>query len=226
MKVVAFETGRTSFLFPLEEISPLLSVDGRKVVEGIVSHYNFRGYPPVNIPRDEIAKNGAKFENGLFEWGGQLISIADFTAYNDGIVVSSSTTEGALAFLDDLLSFLRENFGFRDFISKVQKTFVSQVVVEFDRPLSAVFPIFTKITAMIAEQTTETYGVPAKMDFARIDFEIDRNTHHLRYLVPRFLIERRPGTPFSQERYFCGAPMHTARHLALLEEIERMIPAS
>jgi hypothetical protein len=225
MRLVALEIGRASLLFPLEEISPLIPVDGRQIVEGIASRYNFRGFPPPNISRDESAKSGIKFENGLFTVDGKLITIADFTAYSDGIVVSSTTTEGASAFIDDLLPYLRETFGFREFISKVQRTFISQVVVEFDRPLSGLLATYDKIAALISAQTGPTYGLSAQMGFARLDFEFDKASNHLRYIIPRFFIERRPGVPFSQERYFSSAPMHTRGHLGLLEQIEKMVPA-
>jgi hypothetical protein len=225
MRLIAFETGRTSLLFPLEEINPLVPVDSRQLVEGIAGRYSFRGFPPPSMPREELAKNGAKFENGLLTLDGKLINIIDFTAFNDGIVVNSNTTEGASAFVDDLLVFLRDQFGFRDFISRPQRTFISQVVVEFDRPLSGLLPTFGRIAELIAHQTQQTYGLTARMDFTRLDFELDKVTTHLRYIIPRFIIERRPGVPFSQERYFCSAPMHTRSHLGLLEEIERMVPA-
>src|ERR1700682_3596918 len=119
MRLVAFETGRTSMLFPLEEISPLAAMDSRQLVEGIASRYNFRGFPPPNLPREELATKGAKFENGLFTVDGKLANVVDFTAFSDGIVVNSNTTESASAFIDDLLAFLREQFGFREFISRV-----------------------------------------------------------------------------------------------------------
>lgn len=225
MRLIAYEVGRTSLLFPLEEISPLIPNDGREVAEAIVARYNFRGFPPINASREELSKNGAKFENGLFTLNKKPVSIAEFTAYNDGIVVSASTTEIASAFIDDLLEFLRRDYGFREFISKTQRTFISQVVVEFERPLSGLLPTFNRLMSLIGAQTEQTYGIPAKMDFARIDFGLDTVTNHVRYLTPRFLMERRPGIPFEQERYFCSAPMHTRSHLAILEEIEGMAAA-
>jgi hypothetical protein len=222
MRLIAFETSRTTLLFPLEEISPLAPIDGREVVESIVNRYNFKGFPPPNIPREEINKIGAKFENGLFSPEGHLTNIFDFTAFSDGIVVTSNTTESGSAFIDDVLTFLRERFAFRQFVSKVQRTFLSQVVVEFDRPLSGLFAAHGKIADLIANQNRQIYGVPAVMDFGRLDLELDKTASPLRLGVPRFIIERRPGVPFSQERYFCSAPMHTKSHLELLEEIERM----
>jgi hypothetical protein len=35
-----------------------------------------------------------------------------------------------------------------------------------------------------------------------------------------FLIERRVGSPYEANRYFCSAPMHTNDHTRVLEEIE------
>ena len=63
------------------------------------------------------------------------------------------------------------------------------------------------------------------MDFGRIDFLLDKDKTGIDYAAPRFLIERRAGVPFSQERYYCSASMHSDSHLRILEEIEKMLLA-
>ena len=39
--------------------------------------------------------------------------------------------------------------------------------------------------------------------------------------IPRLTIEKRAHTQFSQHRYFSSAPIHSAKHLEILERIER-----
>jgi hypothetical protein len=226
VRLIAIDTGRATLLFPLEEIVPLdHPLDGRQLTAGIVERYNFKLFPPENLPREELNKNGAKFENGRFEFEGQLVEISDFTVFNDGIVANAKSTEAAYAFVDDLLDYVRSKFGFRKFTSKVREIIASQVVVEFDVKLAALIPTFERITALIASETGQIYGSSMPLDFFRLDFQLDKEKAKLDYAQPRFTIERRAGTPYSQERYFCSALMHTKSHLSILKQIEKMLVA-
>ena len=59
------------------------------------------------------------------------------------------------------------------------------------------------------------------MEFARLDFEVDKTVAG-QVALPKFILERRAGVSFGQERYFFVAPMLTADHLAVLEQIEKV----
>lgn len=225
MRLIAVETGRVTWLFPLEEIAPLEPLDRGQLTAALVDRYGFAVFPASNTPPEEINKNGAKFQNGFFTFDGKRASIAELAVFNDGIVVNSNSTEAASAFIGDLISYVRSNFRFRDFTSKVRTILVSQVVVEFDTRLAALVPLFAKIGAMINKETGQIYETPVFMDFGRIDFLFDKEKAGIEYAAPRFLIERRAGVPFSQERYYCSASMHSDSHLRILEEIEKMLPA-
>ena len=223
MKLIAVETGRSSLLFPLEEIAPLKSIDSAELIAGIVNRYDFKIFPADDIPREQLDKNGAKFEKGRIKFEGALANILEFTVYNDGMVINSSSTEAASAFIDDLLGYIRSKFGFREFTSKTQRTHVSQVVVEFEKPLAKLVPASEMIIDLVAAETGKIYDSPARMNFARLDFQLETETSNIRYPIPRFFIERRAGTPFSQERYYSSAPMNTRSHLSLLEKIEKTL---
>jgi hypothetical protein len=41
--------------------------------------------------------------------------------------------------------------------------------------------------------------------------------------VQRRLFDRRSGAPFSQNRFFCAAPLRTEAHLKLLEELDGLL---
>jgi hypothetical protein len=226
VRLIAIDTGRSSLLFPLEEIAPLQPVDNKPLTVGIIERYGFKVFPADNIPREELSKNGARFENGHFFFDGQIVGIMDFTVFNDGIVVNSKSTEVSAAFTDDLLGYVRSQFGFREFTSKVRKIAASQVIVEFDTRLAALVPTFNRIASLIAEEIGDLYGGLAPVDFFRLDFQIDREKSDIRHAVPRFMIERRADIPFSQERYYCSALMHTKSHLRVLEQVEKMLVGS
>ena len=66
MKIVAFEAGRVTSLFPFEEVVPLGGTTDLDVVEKIKSRYQFVKGP--ELTTDEVSKNGYKFETGKFEY--------------------------------------------------------------------------------------------------------------------------------------------------------------
>jgi hypothetical protein len=66
------------------------------------------------------------------------------------------------------------------------------------------------------------------MDFARLDFEIDKKTLATQgqVAVSKFILERRASIQFAREGYFSSAPMTTANHLQTLADIEQMAASS
>jgi hypothetical protein len=225
VRLIAVETGRATWLFPLEEITPLEPLDRGELTAALVDRYSFGVFPAPNTSVEESNKNGAKFQNGFFTFEGKRANITELAVFNDGIVVNANSTEAASAFIEDLINYVRSNFRFRDFTSKVRKVLVSQLVVEFDTRLAALIPLFEKISGLINRETGQLYGTPVFMDFGRIDFLFDKQKAGIDHAAPRFLIERRAGVPFSQERYYCSASMRTDSHLNILAEIEKMLLA-
>jgi len=225
VRLIAVDTGRATWLFPLEEIVPREPLDRGQLTAALVDRYGFAIFPPSNIPPEEINKNGAKFQNGFLMFEGKKSGITELAIFNDGVVVNSHSTEAASAFIEDLVSYVRSNFGFRDFTSKVRRIIVSQLIVEFDTRLAALVPAFEKIGALINKDMGELYDASVFLDFGRIDLVMDKGTADINYVAPKFLIERRANISFSQERYFCSATMHTNSHLRILEEIEKMASA-
>jgi hypothetical protein len=59
-----------------------------------------------------------------------------------------------------------------------------------------------------------------------LDFEVDKTTLDGQTALPKFILERRGDVSFSQERYYSAAPMHTAHHLEVLTEIEKLAARS
>lgn len=221
MKIVSYESARVTILFPFEEIVPLGGVDGPTIFANLIEKYDFKIGPDPKRSKEEIDRNGLKFERGRFDFNGNLVNIQELTAYSDGLVVTANTTERAEAFAEQVLSWLRAEKGFREFLSEPRRLFLSLIVVEFDGKLDTLLPAFERISNSISKHLTPIYGLKNPVDLARIDFEFDRLTENTSQAVPRFTIERRPGVPFSRERYFSGAPMRTQHHIDVLKSIEK-----
>jgi hypothetical protein len=198
LKIVSFESARVTWLFPLEEFSPAAGANSPAVL-GLIGHFQHAGQPFV---------------------------VTDFAVYTDGLAAVAEKSEWADAFLEDITAWVRTEFGFREISSGIRKLFNSTVVVDFDTSPSKLVQGFKRITDFISDRAITVSPDRKQMDFARLDFEIDRRTIAGQAMISKFVIERRPGIDFSQERYFSTAPMTTADHIETLEEIERIAAAN
>ena len=224
MRIVAYESARVTALFSLEEVMPLGGANGRELIPEIQSRYEFIKTTDIRTTsREEINKNGFTFEGGRFEFEGSTVNISDMAIYLDGIVVNAAKTDYAEAFIHDLINFTQKSFGFRELASKPRFYFLSQIIVEFEKPLANLISKFSQLSEMINEQLSPSYGKLEPVDFARLDFELDKKSMPVGMTVPRIVIERRTNIPFNKERYFCGAPMRTSGHIQFLEEVERVL---
>lgn len=222
MKIVKFESGRVTWLFPLEEFVPAAGASNPSVISQIAARYGFSIVPMITT-QESMAKNGLLFGMGQFEVNGTRFAITEFVVYNDGIVAVAEKTDWAEAFLEDVTSWVREQFGFRNVSSGVRRLYASTIVVDFETPLSRIVSGYEIISKLITSRTVTIMPEPTQpMQFSRIDFEIDRTTMTGQLALPKFVLERRAAMSFSQERYFSIAPMHTTDHVVVLEQIEKL----
>jgi hypothetical protein len=111
--------------------------------------------------------------------------------------------------------------GFRNFTEAPVIRFVSQLVVEFNKPLERLIKPFEALATIVSDRLSPIYKQDVPLGFSRLDLEYDKLTHKSSIIVPKFIIERRQGIPFSKERYYCSAPIRTNEHIAILEKIEQ-----
>ncbi len=195
MRVISYESSRVTLLFPLEEFAPPAGADGPAISEAVTKRYSFRRPPNLAVPKEEIEKNGVKFESGKFEFEGKEVAVQLLAVYSDGLNIDANTTDRADAFLDDLLVFLRTEFKFREFSSRPRKFFGSQIIAEFETPLSGLLGSYDKLLSAMKEGTANIYEteVPS-FGFSRLDFQMDPTDGQSPRPPPRVIIERRAGT--------------------------------
>lgn len=222
MKIISFVNGRTTWLFPVEEFTPAGGANGKEIVARIAAKYNF-SHPPENPTREEVEKNGLKFAGGQFKFEEELVSIDEFIAYNDGIVASANTTERTEAFLKDISNFLRKEFAFREITTAIKTINLSTVVVEFEKPLSAVMAGYQAIMEAISNHLNALDDTNFPVELARMDFILNRDPEFRPANQSRFMIEKRANTSNAQNRYFSSAPVTTKGHLEILEKMEAVI---
>jgi hypothetical protein len=221
MKIISFDSARVTRLFPLEEFAPASGANSPSVLTHIAERYGFNNIPNITT-REDVNKNGLVFGMGHFQYDGQPFVISDFAIYTDGLAAVAERSEWSDAFLDDITSWVKSEFGFRDISSGIRTLYSSTVVVDFDTSPLKLLRSFERIAELITSRTVTIVPGRQQMKFARLDFEIDKNDLPGQAAGSKFVIERRAHIGFDQERYFSSAPMRTGDHLAVLEEIERL----
>jgi hypothetical protein len=223
MNIVAYDNAKVTVLFPFEEVTPIRGANGPAIIASIAGRFRFLKSPDLTIPRTEQEKIGLRFENGIFGVGDSQIIIAEFVIFNDGVVISARTTEEGEVFWQTILEVMLHEHNFRDFSSTPVRRFVSQLVVEFDHPLERLINSYADIANSVSTHLSTVYDTSIPLGFARFDLEFDKIGQNSSLTVPRFIIERRQGTPFARERYYCSAPLRSRDHIAILERLEKTL---
>ncbi|GEC14647.1 hypothetical protein [Nitrobacter winogradskyi] len=225
MKLVAHETCRVTWLFQFEAVHPIDGINDPTFLPMLVARYNFAQVPNVAVTLEEFKQKGFRFGAGHFKSDTHSGAINEFWVYTDGFVAAAQTTDIGQHFLTDLMTWLQTEWSFRE-LTSMRELFLSNVVVDFDRPLDRLLAAYDAISQVVSLKAGELFRTPDKMGFARLDFEFDRTSETLKLPAPRFTLERRANVPFGQERYFTSAPLSTRDHLQVLEAIEKLISSS
>jgi hypothetical protein len=223
MRIIAYDNSRVTMLFPLEEVSPLGGASGPAIFDAIGKRYSFAKRPNLSAPRDELEKTGYKFELGSIITSEKEITIGELAIFGDGIVVGAVTTDDAEVLIDNLIEYIKSEHKFRDFNTLPIRRFVSQIVVEFERPLSSLMDAYNTIAAAISGKLEAVYETKIPLGLGKIEVQFDKLLEQSSLIVPNFTIERRVGIPFNKERYYCSAPLRTRDHLEVLGQIESLL---
>jgi len=189
-----------------------------ELVQKIKVRYGF-----LAAPRDEDLlpsdpPRGAVFQHGRLITEGRLIVVDRFTVFNDGLVAdSSSSTDDADLFLDDLISWAEkelpkaEVFGPRYYLSQIE----IQMNTSLERFAPHFIPIGEKLTSLL-----NMYGLSvSRYEVTAIQLNFDQTGKQ----APQpgvFFIDRRLNMPYNDNVWFAQAPLKTADHVALLKEID------
>jgi hypothetical protein len=221
MKVIGHLNGIVAYREAVEEYQPERGTVQRDLAELVRTNYQFQVFPifgpGIQMP-DTLNFAGGKFAND-----GNSFAIAQLVMTQDGDIAACVTTDQADVVLSDLMRLLDENLGFKLQIAQKVKSYLSTVVVEFDRGLE-----------QYINQLGRIAGIINRFRPGRPPFNIKRVGFGLRdTILPNnplaaieggeFLIERRAGRPFEENRYFCSAPLSSGEHVHALEQIEAVV---
>ena len=216
MKIVSIEFSQVAQLATF--VSSAGSLYLPDVVSGLRKRYEFVKFPTTF---EELnAAQGIAFEHGKFK--GKVID--SLKIFNNGFIVQTkSRVETAESFIEDILAWAQEKFEAKLMeADSVHRTFDSRLIVNLDISLPGALEVASDICTNI-NKFLSSYGinVPAYVP-AGITFHSD-SSDVARMRPSGFSIERRVTAPFSSNLYFSIAPLRTADHIALLEQLEELI---
>jgi hypothetical protein len=167
--------------------------------------------------------NTLEFKTGALSKGNKKISVISLSVLVNGIVIDAVTSEDADMFFEEIFDWASGAFGLRRPQSEQKKYYLSNVVVEFDQAVEELIPAFQRILAIIGPEIKERARVTADAKLVRLVFNCDPQSIPPGSVRTDFIIERRTGSPYAQNRYFCAAPFPTRALITKLEEIERAL---
>jgi len=200
------QLGRAAWLFDTAELNPRGAAIYPEIYEAFAKRYQF-----ATLPKAEEIHSGdsAYFKNGRFTHQETIIAV-DFELHSDGVVANTRhSTEGADAFLVDVVGWLSEHFGVSYNIEIARRrVHRSELVVSLDPKLDNVAEKLVTFSALVAHVT----GKPSLVTGLIVGSQ---------EVPAAFYIERKAGTvALNENNYIAHAWMQTGQHLDLLQKFE------
>jgi hypothetical protein len=218
MKLIGVLQGYAALRESLEEYLPERGLDQNEMIGLIVERYAFQGFP--RLPAGTGPQPFLNFAAGKFSIGDQSFAVTQLAMYPHGDIAVATTTDQAETVLNDLIGLLNDKLGLKLDATPDRKSFLSNIVVEFDNGLASYIKKIGKINSAINNARPGKSPFDTKrFAFGIGDVEMT-NDGVVNVERSDFVIERRQGAPYDRNRYFSSAPMTTSDHIRVLEQIE------
>lgn len=216
MKLLSVNRARSIWLVSLLDLNPF----GRSSfsqVPAIVEKYKFRQAPSKYEEFDTT--KGVKFLGGTFLKNGHEEKLVELTLFSDGILADTrSSTDDSDAFLEELLTWQAKEYGVIPYQEVLRsKLYLSELWVRSERPLGLINSRLEAFSNHLTSLISGYYHVPIKYETSGITFSTEPGVSNP---PAPFKFERALDVPFKENRYYSVAPLPTAAHLELLEELE------
>ncbi len=190
-----------------------------EIVQEIKNRYGFLGVPSDEALVPSDTPKGVEFKHGrLITSDGRKIIIDRLTLFSDGAVAdATSSTDDMDLVLDDLASWARSAlpklavFGPRFYVSNLE---IKMTALEEYAP--AFRPIGNRITSLLSSYSID--AVP-RYEVATVNLYFDPVGKQQPY-PGAFSIDRRQSVPYEDNIWFSQAPLKTADHATILQELE------
>lgn len=220
MEVLAVRTARVIAQINAEELNPAGRPIAHEYFNAFVERYQFVKRPTT---ADEILDpqgKGVTFELGkLGDIGINKVVMFDWAV----MVETSASTEASEKVLQDMLDWGAETFGMSNRPSLITlRNYVSELVFTSNMQLAALNPQLQ----ILNENITSLVGsyIGNSLPFETAGFVLAFDPTQTKQLYTPFQIQRLIDTPFSQNKYYSGAPLRTADHIQIIQDFELAFP--
>jgi len=220
MELISVQRARTVWLSETGDMNPRGQSIGKELIDWLAESYHFAKVPS-SILDLEKDSNALAFLSGQFKAREEFVAV-ELRMYRDGFVADTrSSTEDADAFLRDALDSAVKKFGLTFRPEMIRKIlYLSELIVRCNRSISDLNPklksFSEKISSLAGMQSHPLF------DVFGIAFWHDPQ---ISSKVAQFRFERRANTPASENMYYSVAPLKTADHLSILNELEKILSA-
>lgn len=226
MNFIISNAGTAAVKVSADDVTPRRGVLARDLIDFAASEYQFSMSPtlPPGVPTAALPVH--THQSGLFvDDDGERYPIVQLSVVGNGEIITAATTDIAEKILNHFIGRLDDVFGYRFASSRQKRVYHSQVVCQIEPSIELRLKEIGIIENLINKHIPRP-DMPFKIK--RLAFgggdispffmptSMDAIEH------ADFIIERRAGEPYSENRYFSSAPLRTAEHLALLEEFEQV----
>lgn len=132
---------------------------------------------------------------------------------------TSASTDASESILHDMLNWGAETFGLSNRPSLItRRNYVSELVFSSDMFLPVISP---KLQTLGDKITTLVSGyLGNSLPFETVGVSLAFDSTQSKQLFTPFQIQRLAETPFSEKKYYSGAPLKTSDHIQLLNDLE------
>jgi hypothetical protein len=219
MKLIGAEGARLIVSFAAEEIRPEGGLDTPKFIRLTSERYTFVTSP--NVAELKGDYNNLSFKTGTVHGDGKTTVISEFILLAGAIVVDAFSSDDAELFFKDIFAWATKEFGLRSPQNEIKKLFISNVIVEFERPVEKMITGLELISSMASQELAKHSNINEPAQFFRLAFNCDPQRLPPNSIRTDFIIERRTNSPYSANRFFCSGPLRTSDLLGFLERFEK-----
>jgi hypothetical protein len=219
MELLAVRTARLIASLNAEELNPSGRPIAHDYMNAFVERYSFIKRPTTPDEILDSQNKGITFEQGkhgdvginrvvLFDWG--------------VVVETSASTDACAEILQDMLNWGAGRFGLSNRPSLItRRNYVSELVFSSEMSLPSISPQLQSLGREITDLVSSYLGNSLPFETVGISLAIDST--ETKQLFTPFQIQRLTDTPFSQKKYYSGAPLRTFDHIRLLNQFEAAI---
>jgi hypothetical protein len=218
MEVLGIRNARVIAYVPIEQLNPFGKMLIPTVTSAFVERYGFMAFPQSLADYDET--KGVAF--GVGNWNGSAIDRV--TIYSNGVLVDTRvSTDHSEAFLRDAMTWLAETLGVEYKADAFhRKGYLSELLVGYDKPLSGLHPAIDAFCNKLSVYL-EPFTDKQKIGFELSSLGFGYDPLATKLPLAAFRIERLLDTPFSENKYYAVAPVPTAIHIDLLNDLETLL---